>query len=872
MANLGNAWHIPANAEPKGRGGMRDPIGAIVPGTAITIITGNQFQGPGGNPGNQLQVGSAIFFKKSISPNWTLLPLSFLQILGNNKYYSGAIPKDTFKAGDVVQYYLRIPYDDHDTTFVHASDPTSVASSTTGVENVAQAAPFSFTVGDPAIKGQWGPEIMLPNVAAHAHLLPNGHVLMWGRRLIPGKGSLDVHECTPFVWNPATGTATNTPQPKLANGTKVNLFCSGHAFLEDGRLLVVGGHNEDSDGISQAALYDWKTNSWTPTAPMARPNGEPVRRWYPTATTLPNGDVLVVSGSYIDPTRKPGEQTIVEPLLQIWSKGSWKTISKADGTPLDFKGLPLYPRMHVASDGRVFMSGTNGRTLLLKTTAPGSWTEVAFRSLGARDYCPSVMYDVDKFIYIGGGNNPNDHVPTAEAEIIDLKASPARWRKTKPMEFARRQHNATVLPDGTVLVVGGTRGGGPPNNGFNDLNAGEPVHVAELWDPATGNWTELSAESVDRCYHSTAVLLPDATVLSAGGGEYRPDNKNPNPEEDSHPNAQVFSPPYLFKGPRPGITAAPSSVNYGSNFEVETQQASQIGKVSWIRLSSVTHSFDENSHINFLRFQARTGKLTVTAPATPNECPPGHYMLFLVSAAGVPSVAKIIQIKRGTAPSALAAAPEEEAAPVLSEAESAALKEKMARPGAYNPVYMREAEISQAAKGTQVKVGITGTCPYGIGACWGGAYEALGRLDGVAFVSPVPNTDDSTAEVFLKDDRLPALDRWEEQFRKIVNGTYEMRGVEVTLRGAITQEGSTLMLASRGQKSPVPLKPLHAYEKIQWNYLNRERKPLEPSEAGAYMTLVAAAAALAPGHEVTVTGVLKRTETGYELHVRSFNV
>ncbi|MCC2640942.1 MAG: putative galactose oxidase [Nitrospira sp.] len=871
MANLGNAWHIPANPEPRGRGGMRDPIGAIVPGTAVTIISGNQFQGAGGNPGNQLQTGSAIFFKRSTSATWASVPMTFLKTVGNNKYYSGEIPRDSFNIGDTVQYYLRIPYDDHDTTFVHAGGAASI---TTAVENVAQAGPFRFALEDPAIKGQWGPVFTLPNIAAHAHVLPNGLILMWGRRLIPGQGSLDVHECTPFLWNPETETVIDTPQPKLANGAKVNLFCSGHAFLDDGRLLVMGGHNADSDGLSQAALYDWTTNTWTATAPMTAPNGDSIRRWYPTATTLPNGDVLVLSGSYIDPTRKPGEQTIVEPLLQIWSKGNWKTISKADGTPLDFKALPLYPRMHVASDGRVFMSGTNGRTLLLKTTAPGNWTEVDFRSLGARDYCPSVMYDLDKFIYIGGGNNVDDHAPTAQAEVIDLKANPAKWRKTKkPMKFARRQHNATVLPDGTVLVVGGTGGGGGLR-GFNDLSAGEPVHVAELWDPdpAKESWAELSAESVDRCYHSAAMLLPDARVLSAGGGEYRPDDKNPNLPEDTHPNAQVFSPPYLFKGARPGITSAPTSVDYGAGFEVGTPQTSQIGKISWIRLPSVTHSFDENLRISFLPFQVRAGKLAVTAPASSNECPPGHYMLFLVNKAGVPSVAKIIQIKGIAPPSRSAAAPEDEAASLLSETEFAALSERMARPGAYNQIYAREAEIAATPKGTAVKVGITGTCPYGIGACWGGAYEALGRLDGVVLVSPVPNTDDSTAEVFLEDDRLPALDRWEEQFRNLVNGTYDMRGVEVTLRGTITQEGGSFLLVSRGQRPPVPLRPLQAYEKIQWNHRERERKPLEPSEAGAYHTLVTSMAGLASGHELTVTGALKRTGIDYELHVRSFNV
>src|SRR5688572_23393195 len=114
MANLGNAWHIPGSAEPRGFAGMRDPVGSIVPGTVLSIISGNQFQGAG-NPGNQLQTGSAVSFRRASEPEWTTRPLVFLRIVGNNKYYSATVPTDSFLSGDVVQYYLRIAYDDHDT-------------------------------------------------------------------------------------------------------------------------------------------------------------------------------------------------------------------------------------------------------------------------------------------------------------------------------------------------------------------------------------------------------------------------------------------------------------------------------------------------------------------------------------------------------------------------------------------------------------------------------------------------------------------------------------------------------------------------------------------------------------------------------------
>ena len=173
-------------------------------------------------------------------------------------------------------------------------------------------------------------------------------------------------------------------------------------------------------------------------------------------------------------------------------------------------------------------------------------------------------------LYIGGGSPP-----IADAELLDLSQQPPAWRDPKDqaaqMAFPRRQHNATILPDGTVLVTGGTRSGGagPPEN-FNNLDPGQPIHVAELWDPGTGHWTQLAAEQEDRCYHSTAVPLPDGRVLSAGGGEFFPVEGVPeeNLPQDSHLDGQIFSPPYLFKGTQPVITSAPATVSYGQTFQV----------------------------------------------------------------------------------------------------------------------------------------------------------------------------------------------------------------------------------------------------------------------------------------------------------------
>ena len=187
------------------------------------------------------------------------------------------------------------------------------------------------------------------------------------------------------------------------------------------------------------------------------------------------------------------------------------------------------------------------------------------------------MYAPGKVIYVGGGNDAGSDLPTAAAEVIDLTEPTPSWRPAAPMQHRRRQHNATLLPDGTVLVTGGTAGAG-----FNDVSPGGPVHAAEVWDPATDTWTTLAAEAVDRCYHATALLLPDATVLSAGGGEFMV-GPAPNAPADTHRDAQVFHPPYLFRGPRPVITSYPDELTAGGTFTVEAT-GPPVARLTLLRL------------------------------------------------------------------------------------------------------------------------------------------------------------------------------------------------------------------------------------------------------------------------------------------------
>jgi hypothetical protein len=449
----------------------------------------------------------------------------------------------------------------------------------------APAFSAAMVLGAASSAGQWSAPFPWANIAVHLSLLPTGKVLSFG---LSG---------TPQVWDPANRTFTSVPSPSL-------LFCAGHSFLADGRLLVAGGNNNPTaaaNGLPNINIFNPGSQSWTTSVPMRR------GRWYPTTTTLANGDVVILAGK--------DEAGVGVRVPEVWSSGTLRQLSTAA------VGLPLYPRTFLAPNGKIFLAGGFSATKYLDPTGTGSWTPVATRKYGERDYGAAVMYDDGKILYVGGGRTTNT------AETINLNSATPAWQWTGSMAFPRRHLNATVLPTGEVLVTGGTSG-----ITFNDYKL--PVHAAELWNPATGLWTTLASNTVNRVYHSTSILLPDGRVLHTGSGDGSPDQKT----------AELFSPPYLFRGSRPTITAAPSVVGYGSSFSVNTPQAANIAKVSFIRLGSTTHAFDMNQRFQRLSFTRQTGALTISAPTSRNRAPPGHYMLFILDGNGIPSVGRIIKL------------------------------------------------------------------------------------------------------------------------------------------------------------------------------------------------------------------------------------
>lgn len=489
------------------------------------------------------------------------------------------------------------------------------------------AGPAPRPQGDPSIVGAWSPVTNLnsissgPIVGIHTHLLPNGKVLVFTRQQGPdGNDNVNGFSRT-YVWDPATGSVIS----EAFNGT-TNLFCSGHAFIHDGRLLVTGGHlGADLRGEPDANFYDWNTGAWSAAASMGR------GRWYPSNVILGNSEMLVDAG--FDEFGQFNNQP------QVWqTNNSWRSLTSAP----DPHGN-TYPWLHLAPNGQVFHSGPAQSTEYLRTSGAGQWTFVANAIFGNRDAGTSVTYDDGKVLIIGGGGATMASVPRRECEMINLNVSPIisntttsvppapQWRRVGDMAFGRRQLNATLLPDGTVLATGGTS-----SPGFDEPSGA--VFAAEIYNPDTEAWSTMASMQRRRLYHSTALLLPDGRVLSAGGGF------PPGPGEVNQPNYEIFSPPYLFKGPRPTITAAPSEVSLNTNFFITTPDAASISKVTMIRLGSVTHAFNQNQRMTQLIFRQGTGGLHVQFPGGANLTPSGHYMLFLVNSNGVPSVASIVKI------------------------------------------------------------------------------------------------------------------------------------------------------------------------------------------------------------------------------------
>jgi Domain of unknown function (DUF1929)/Bacterial Ig domain/Kelch motif len=455
------------------------------------------------------------------------------------------------------------------------------------------AATVSITInppgpgGGPDEIGSWGPVFEIGARAVHSVLMRNGKILLW-RFSELGR-----------VWDPADGSIT------LAPTSIGNFFCGGQVNLADGRVLVFGGQITLSNGIKQAATFDPATNSWTQVASMN------YARWYPSGTVLSDGRVLVGNGN--------NENGAVVSAFEIYdpATNSWSVLAGAD------RQQPLYAQNYLLPNGKVLEAAPKATTGLLDL-GTNTWSAGPTGPF-ATSQGSGAMYRPGKIVR-SGGSDPG----IARTQVLDMTAATPAGQETAAMALGRRRHNLTILADGSVMSVGGT--------GRSDDPAAAAL-AGEIWNPDTQTWKTVAAMEEARMYHSTALLLPDGRVYSAGG-----EDMSSHSATWTGTRGQIYSPPYLFRGPRPTISSAPGAAAYGSTFSVGSPDASDIASVALIRLGAVTHAYNMEQRYVPLSFSVGSGTLTVTAPANGNMAPPGYYMLVLKNGAGVPSVARFVRL------------------------------------------------------------------------------------------------------------------------------------------------------------------------------------------------------------------------------------
>ncbi len=493
-----------------------------------------------------------------------------------------------------------------------SDSPTVTGESATAPKAQAQLQklpPGTPVNADAHIKGQFGPVVPWPVIPVHAVLTADGRVLSYGTDTT-GRQTANFQYA---VWDIGDNSHTT-----FSNGSGTDIFCSSQILLPAGdQVFIAGGDNwtgtgTNNTGNNNSNLFATAGNSLTRQSNMNR------ARWYSSSTMTLNGEVYIQGGS--GGTDRPEIRG---------ADGTFRLLGGANTSGLDF----MYPRNFVAPDGRIFGFDSAGRMYYVNVAGSGTLTNVGqFPSATTGSDSSAAMFAPGRVLQFGGNSNG--------AVVIDITGGGTpSVANTASMSMQRRLGTATLMADGKVLASGGS-------SVWNEMT--NVVYDAEIWNPTSGQWTRGATAVRARLYHSVGLLLPDATVLIAGGGAPGPQNNL---------NAEIYHPPYLFtsgatEAVRPAITAAPTVVDPGKTVQLSFTHSSgrPASRVTFAKTGSVTHGWNMDQRFVDLPFTAGpNGTLNVQIPARASDVPPGMWMVFVFDDAGVPSEAKMVRMNVATA-------------------------------------------------------------------------------------------------------------------------------------------------------------------------------------------------------------------------------
>jgi hypothetical protein len=457
---------------------------------------------------------------------------------------------------------------------------------------------------DPKVFGSWKRTAYnLPMRAIHATLLRNGKVL-----LIAGSGNEQaVFQAGSFqagLLSPATGAYQPINPP-------YDMFCAGHAQLPNGNILIVGGTAQypsattDWKGSKRVHEFDVARERWVSRASLAH------GRWYPSSVQAPSGHVWNFAGEDENGNQNKTVERYTTSTGAISAKPGWS--------------LPKYPGLLWTAKDRVFYAGTRsgggaGQPGLYHPST-GAVQPVKGITMLDRRRAAATVFAGDatgqRVLVVGGG-----FPATNTTSYIDLRPATPVGVAGPNLSTAKAFVGAVNLPtDGSVFQTGGGTGRDTPVFESSIIRGNAVVPLAP--------------NTVARTYHSSTLLLPDGRIMTMGGDDVGPGFEM---------QVEVFTPPYLYQGTRPVITAAPSSVGYSTSHTVSATATGATLASAWlVRPSSTTHSVDPNQRAVRLTAARVSGGLRITTP-TKYVAAPGYYMLFVNDSSGRPSVARWVKV------------------------------------------------------------------------------------------------------------------------------------------------------------------------------------------------------------------------------------
>ena len=480
---------------------------------------------------------------------------------------------------------------------------------------------------DANVTGVFGPVVSWPIIPLHAVLLPGGGVMNYGTDSSGNQGAQFIYD----VWSPRLGTGTNA-HLVLPNTTSTDLFCSGASVMYNGSVLTTGGdltvNGQRNFANNHTTVFNPSTNTISSNTPMQYP------RWYPSLVALPDGRLAVFGGyqnvvpPLDDPVISAVTPEVYDPATKAWTTLTGATSDAAFGG-VDFEGNWYYPRSYVAPGGNIFVLGHDGTMYWVSTAGVGGITQLAVTAPASFSWLPTIPFAPGKVLSV----RRNQVV-----DVVDFTRSVPVVTQTDNIDQERYWSTGTILADGKVLVTGGST---VPN----ELTG--VAYQATIWDPATGHWTAGASAAIPRLYHSNALLLADATVLTGGGGAPGPLNNL---------NAEIYYPPYLYKNDgsgqpaiRPVITAATTqSLLFTGDIAINITVGppNQISRLTFVRMGSSTHCNNSDQRFINLYFKQTGNLLTTVLPSDPTILLPGYYMLFAFNSAGVPSTAAVLFVNK----------------------------------------------------------------------------------------------------------------------------------------------------------------------------------------------------------------------------------